>query len=98
MHEIICPHCGKAFKIDEAGYADILKQVREKQFPGLGQEEGAQPSPEQMQAQVQGLSGAVRQGSMLAVISVPSGTLARTRTTGWFASAQIRKRPNPSPR
>jgi hypothetical protein len=20
MHEIICPHCGKAFKIDEAGY------------------------------------------------------------------------------
>ena len=28
MHEIICPHCSKAFKIDEAGYADILKQVR----------------------------------------------------------------------
>ena len=27
MHEIVCPHCGKAFKIDEAGYADILKQV-----------------------------------------------------------------------
>ena len=21
-HEIICPHCSKAFKIDEAGYAD----------------------------------------------------------------------------
>lgn len=20
MHDIICPHCGKAFKIDEAGY------------------------------------------------------------------------------
>lgn len=32
MHEIICPHCGKAFKIDEAGYADILKQVRDKDF------------------------------------------------------------------
>ncbi len=32
MHEIICPHCGKAFKIDEAGYADILKQVRDKEF------------------------------------------------------------------
>lgn len=27
MHEIICPHCNKAFKIDEAGYADILMQV-----------------------------------------------------------------------
>ncbi|MDR3453672.1 MAG: DUF2130 domain-containing protein [Rhodoferax sp.] len=32
MHEIICPHCGKAFKIDEAGYADILKQVRDGKF------------------------------------------------------------------
>jgi len=32
MHEIICPHCGKAFKIDEAGYAAILKQVRDSEF------------------------------------------------------------------
>ncbi|MBT6582264.1 MAG: DUF2130 domain-containing protein [Bacteroidetes Order II. Incertae sedis bacterium] len=32
MHEIICPHCTKAFKIDEAGYADILKQVRDDEF------------------------------------------------------------------
>lgn len=32
MHEIICPHCGKAFKIDESGYADILKQVRDSEF------------------------------------------------------------------
>jgi len=32
MNEIICPHCDKAFKIDEAGYADILKQVRDHQF------------------------------------------------------------------
>lgn len=32
MHEINCPHCGKAFKIDEAGYADIVKQVRDEEF------------------------------------------------------------------
>ncbi len=32
MNEVICPHCKKAFKIDEAGYADILKQVRDKEF------------------------------------------------------------------
>lgn len=32
MTEISCPHCGKAFKIDEAGYADIRKQVRDKEF------------------------------------------------------------------
>jgi hypothetical protein len=32
MNEIICPHCKKAFKIDEAGFADILKQVRNGEF------------------------------------------------------------------
>ena len=32
MNEIKCPHCGKAFKIDEAGYANILKQVRDSEF------------------------------------------------------------------
>ena len=32
MNEIICPHCGKAFKVDEAAYANILKQVRDKAF------------------------------------------------------------------
>jgi hypothetical protein len=32
MHDIICPQCSKAFKIDEAGYADILKQVRDGEF------------------------------------------------------------------
>lgn len=32
MNEIICPHCKKTFKVDEAGYADILKQVRDHQF------------------------------------------------------------------
>ena len=32
MHEIICPHCKKAFKVDEAGYADIVKQVRDSEF------------------------------------------------------------------
>jgi len=32
MNEIICPHCKKAFKVDEAGYADILKQVRDQKF------------------------------------------------------------------
>ena len=32
MHDIICPHCSKAFKVDEAGYADILKQVHDREF------------------------------------------------------------------
>jgi len=32
VQEIICPNCDKAFKIDEAGYADILKQVHDREF------------------------------------------------------------------
>lgn len=32
MNEIICPNCKKAFKVDEAGFADILKQVRDHKF------------------------------------------------------------------
>ena len=32
MNDIICPHCNKAFKIDETGYADIVKQVRDSEF------------------------------------------------------------------
>lgn len=32
MNEINCPNCKKAFKVDEAGFADILKQVRDHQF------------------------------------------------------------------
>ena len=32
MNKIICPNCTTAFKIDEAGYAAIQKQVRDQQF------------------------------------------------------------------
>jgi len=32
MNEIICPHCNKAFKVDETGYANILKQVHDREF------------------------------------------------------------------
>ena len=32
MKEIKCPNCGKTFKVDEAGYAAIAKQVRDEEF------------------------------------------------------------------
>ena len=32
MSEIICPKCGTAFTVDESGYAEILKQVHDKEF------------------------------------------------------------------
>ncbi len=32
MNKIVCPNCKKAFELDEAGFADILKQVRDEAF------------------------------------------------------------------
>lgn len=32
MHDIRCPHCDETFSLDDAGYADILKQVRDREF------------------------------------------------------------------
>jgi hypothetical protein len=32
VHELVCPSCGKTFTIDEAGYADIVMQVRDSEF------------------------------------------------------------------
>ncbi|MBR2779187.1 MAG: DUF2130 domain-containing protein [Firmicutes bacterium] len=32
MQEIKCPHCGKVFQVDESGYAQILQQVRDREF------------------------------------------------------------------
>lgn len=32
MNEIKCPNCGKTFQVDEAGYAAIVKQVRDNEF------------------------------------------------------------------
>ena len=32
MNEIRCPKCGEVFTIDEAGYAAIVKQVRDEEF------------------------------------------------------------------
>jgi len=32
MNEISCPHCKKAFTVDEAGYANMLQQVRNNEF------------------------------------------------------------------
>jgi len=32
MNEIICPNCKTAFKVDEVGFAELLKQVRDREF------------------------------------------------------------------
>ena len=32
MQEIKCPKCGEVFAVDESGYAQIIQQVRDKEF------------------------------------------------------------------
>ncbi|MBE5949834.1 MAG: DUF2130 domain-containing protein [Lachnospiraceae bacterium] len=32
MQEMKCPNCGEVFQVDESGYAQIVKQVRDKEF------------------------------------------------------------------
>ena len=32
MNDITCPSCEKSFKLDEAGYADIVNQIRDREF------------------------------------------------------------------
>ena len=32
MADLKCPHCGKTFKVDDTSYAEILNQVRNKEF------------------------------------------------------------------
>ena len=32
MQEIKCPNCGQIFQVDESGYAQIVQQVRDKEF------------------------------------------------------------------
>jgi hypothetical protein len=32
MNELKCPHCGKTFAVDESGYAELIRQVRDHEF------------------------------------------------------------------
>jgi hypothetical protein len=41
--------------------SDLLKKMRDKQFPGLDEDETGQPSPEQVQAQMQGMGQQMQQ-------------------------------------
>ena len=47
MNEIQCPHCSKAFKVDETEYANILKQVYDHEFENQLSERLTQKEREQ---------------------------------------------------
>ena len=32
MADIKCPNCGEIFQVDESDYAQIVKQIRDKEF------------------------------------------------------------------
>ena len=50
MQAISCPKCGTAFKVDEAGYADLLKQVRDHEFTAALEERLAMAEREKRDA------------------------------------------------
>lgn len=50
MNEIKCPHCGTAFQIDEAGFAAIVKQVRDQEFDKEIRRNAEQSEKEKKQA------------------------------------------------
>lgn len=50
MNQIICPKCNTPFNVDEAGYADIVKQVRGPEFEKEIQERLAQAQREKEDA------------------------------------------------
>ena len=50
MQAISCPNCGTAFKVDEAGYADLLKQVRDHEFTAALEERLAMAEREKRDA------------------------------------------------
>ena len=50
MNEIKCPKCGTVFQVDESGYADIVRQVRDKEFTRQLEERQASMERERTQA------------------------------------------------
>ncbi len=54
MQEIKCPKCGEVFQIDEAGYAEIVKQVRNREFNDeLARQKQALDSEKQMAVELE---------------------------------------------
>ena len=50
MNDIKCPKCNEVFKVDQAGYADIVKQVRDEEFAQALQKELSQAEREKKSA------------------------------------------------
>ena len=50
MNELKCPHCGQVFQVDESGYADLIRQVRDDQFSAELHERVAAMERERAQA------------------------------------------------
>ena len=52
-NEIKCPHCGTVFQVDESGFADIVRQVRDKEFSKeIAQREALMQSEKQQAVQL----------------------------------------------
>ncbi len=84
MAEIKCPNCGKVFQVDEAGYAQILQQVRDAEFKR--QLDGQRALMEQREAAAVEAARAKAEEALRAEVAKLSAQLEQAQ-----ASARVRQ-------
>ena len=84
MAVIKCPNCGKVFQVDEAGYAQILQQVRDAEFKR--QLDGQRALMEQREAAAVEAARAKAEEALRAEVAKLSAQLEQAQ-----ASARVRQ-------
>jgi hypothetical protein len=69
--------------------ADLLKKMREKQYPGLDEEDGQQPSPEQVKAQMEGMSQQMQQMQQQLQMAAQQIQTEQAKQQAQIAKAQL---------
>ena len=86
MNEIKCPQCGTVFKVDESGFADIVRQVRDAEFARAVEERAQLMEAEREQAVELALAQARNQAQ--ADLSAREQRIAELEAAAKTAAAQ----------
>ena len=86
MNEIKCPQCGTVFKVDESGFADIVRQVRDAEFARAVEERAQLMEAEREQAVALALAQARNQAQ--ADLSARERRIAELEAAAKTAAAQ----------
>ncbi len=86
VNEIKCPQCGTVFKVDESGFADIVRQVRDAEFARAVEERAQLMEAEREQAVALALAQARNQAQ--ADLSARERRIAELEAAAKTAAAQ----------